>query len=256
MKDITIICLGGSSQGAFGAGALEALQPLKPRIKAIYGASSGALNAAAFYTGTLSQARTMYANYHAFAHPWRFLWSNALDVDAAMEHLQRFIREQDLRGSPCFVLVGERRTCAIRYEKLTMHSLRAAVSVPPYYQKSVRIDGKDYIDGAVIDIMAAHLIARTKHTIVIMNEPVMRDWHQRAKDVFEACIFIWTNPRLAWHIARKLDRYREQILELKDQGAIFIAPEKFAKLRDASPNTQERRWQDGLRAGKRVRMLL
>jgi predicted patatin/cPLA2 family phospholipase len=238
-RDIAIICLGGFAQGTFGAGVLSAMQDkrFRSRICAVYGASSGALNAAAFVSGTIDKAQRVYGEevlYGKTVRPWRFLWSDVLDLETLFDnavmpslHLGR-IRSSRI---DCKVLLLRTDRNAAQYSSIRLNTrkrLKAAVAVPPYYSKAIRIGRHEYIDGAVVDVIGLEQVlheCRGKRIVLICNEPLDRGIWQRFKDVSEAGIFLFTYPHISYKVLRKLALYRKHVNSLRSRGnAHFVSP--------------------------------
>jgi predicted patatin/cPLA2 family phospholipase len=161
---VKLVLEGGGTRAAYGAGFVDALARAKVPVRAVIGCSSGAVNAAFFASGqttTLCQlwAEIMPGKYFI---SWRRQFTPwgppGLAVDDMLDRVivggQLLDCPAATRGSPAlFVAVTELESGCGRLiqpsARLLIPWLRAALAIPVGYNRVVRVEGRDYVDGGV-----------------------------------------------------------------------------------------------------------
>jgi NTE family protein len=151
-----LVLSGGGMFGAYQAGAWKALaRTFRPDI--VVGVSVGALNAWAIAGGCspaelcASWTRRESADVMHLRFPW-LPWNGVFDVAP----LQRKVEEYFARFQPrvpfvtCLVELPRFRQIYVTGDRITPAHLRASCSIPFGYPP-VRIDGKFYVDGGLVE---------------------------------------------------------------------------------------------------------
>jgi len=224
MKDKKIILYftGGTMTGIFGAGVATTLQQadIYKHIKAIYGTSAGAFNAAYFLTKNMIQGSSIYYEnlIENFIFPWRVPYAiyqryinkyfkkinkkkilNVVDIDYLMNVVKNkkklnFIKLQQQK-IPFYVKalnINNKKSEWIDVQQGSyLNILQASVSLAPYYFEQQQINNKLYVDAYIIERLGLkYLLTKysTDKIIVIdninpYNKPIVKS---RIKDFIEA----------------------------------------------------------------------
>lgn len=166
--NIGLVLSGGMAKGAFQIGALKALSSFIPleEIKHISCASVGVLNGYAYMTGNLDKAEYEWRNIcndSSRLYISRLLKNNILDSKAETICTQR----NELKAS-FYSALFDINTKNIVYKDLTKveknqlpQYLKACIALP-MYNKSVKIDGAAFFDGAIIDNIPVYPLMQKK----------------------------------------------------------------------------------------------
>lgn len=160
-----LILEGGGSRAAYSAGVLHALARAKVRAEAVVGSSSGSMNAAFFAAGQTDMLCHLwrdvvpfegYISYRRLLTPWG---PPGLDIDRMIEEIvhKRVLNvPRAVAGDPDLYvvsteIVGDRGVArVVRPDEQNLGEwLRASHAIPVGYNRVVRIDGRDYVDGGV-----------------------------------------------------------------------------------------------------------
>lgn len=173
-RDIILVMEGGTIQGVFSSGVMNAFQKhnLRPRIHSIYAVSSGAHNAAYFLAGRSEIGRDIYYDYLLKRHDFLkqlspmvvakkilglFLLGKSFDI-IDLEYIKKLETEivpldlERIKNTPIkfYVRVFDpktRRNLFVDAKENTIERLLQSSKVPPYaYTK----DDTGYIDGGVM----------------------------------------------------------------------------------------------------------
>lgn len=157
----SIAFCGGSAKGAYQIGVWKALKDLRltESVRAVSGASIGALNAALFALGDFEKAKEVWYSVreHTAFTASPSLSGRLFSRDGLLKILGG-LDLQALRDSPvrvfCNILeVGAEKAVGVELNALPPQKQRdvllASSALPVVYQ-NVRIDGKRYIDGGFI----------------------------------------------------------------------------------------------------------
>lgn len=155
--NIGLVLSGGMAKGALQLGALYALSEFIPleEIKYVSCASVGALNGYAYMTNKLERAKQMWSelcNNVKKMSLTKFLKSDILQQD-----IINLYDPNDSISSEFYCSLLELSTQSIVYKDISKEDkdkiplyLRASVALP-VCNRSVRVDGSGYYDGAVVD---------------------------------------------------------------------------------------------------------
>ncbi|MBN2585224.1 patatin-like phospholipase family protein [Patescibacteria group bacterium] len=255
---------GGAMAGVFGAGIVTALEKadVYKRIKAVYAASAGVLNAAYFLTKNTKSGSTIYWEdltagrfirpynvWRSFArHQWgRHLGSadrshlaNVVDIDylwRVLEGKRKYLDMAALRHSPVpfYTQLLNTDTCETGYvrvdhlgsKRAVSETLKASVSVIPYYSHTQNIHGKNYADGYIVTpINLKYLLKKyPKDKIVVaMNVPLTRRWVYHVQSWLEGVFAqpMCKGPILACLSKRESVIRQEFALALKTKRVLLI----------------------------------
>lgn len=185
MSGVGLVLSGGFLRGAFQVGVVEALQARGLCFDVVVGVSSGAWNAACVATGQIGEMRAFWLEV-ARAPKLRLgnLWrhgtpSNFPEIVRRIP--MRALRFEDLAVSGIRLRIGasllrERRLHFFeRWERREafLASLMAANYLPGVYGRPVRIDGRYYADGGLVDNVPyeAALEAGCRRALVVVADP-------------------------------------------------------------------------------------
>jgi predicted patatin/cPLA2 family phospholipase len=162
-RKLAVVVEGGAMRGVYTAGALLALHLLKAQraFDAVYGTSSGAVNAAHFLSG---RGHLKAATYYKalvdgrFFHPLRI--HRAVDIDYFVDDvLQKSfpLEMEQVIASPVPLRIALLNCTDGRGEVVTLPStpaeawqvIRACVCMPLVYNRTVMIGGKEFADGGM-----------------------------------------------------------------------------------------------------------
>jgi len=205
-RSFSLILTGGANAGIFSAGILSAFQEMNiyPRIKAVYGGSSGAMNSAFFLTKNMESGSGIYIEdlTHDFEFPHRIpygiaqrYWSRYIKripeknikqvVD--IEYVMNILRQKDKldyiklkhQRIPFYVNlfnISKGRNEYVPIDKAEPEKiLRAAVSIAPYTTRKEDIGGDYYIDGTITEpIGLEHVLEENPEgkIVVLLNSPL------------------------------------------------------------------------------------
>jgi predicted patatin/cPLA2 family phospholipase len=171
---VRLILEGGGVRAAYSSGVVHALSEAGIRASAVVGSSSGSVNAA-FYAAGQTQAvcdiwretvpGRRFINYRRFV--WRMFipfGRPGLDVDEMMDNVvaKRLDMQAATTGSTRLyvvaTMVSDGSPILVRPNADNLLEwLRASNAIPAGYNRIVRIEGKDYVDGGVVAPVAFHL---------------------------------------------------------------------------------------------------
>ena len=186
-KTYAIALEGGGAKGAYEVGVWRALDEADVRFDAVAGTSVGALNGAMMVMGELEQALRLWENIRfsqvfdaddeqlkkLYDHKlsevdFRTLFKDAieaiheggLDIEPLRRLIAEWVDEEKIRSSPkkLFLVtysLTDKRELDIDADELEEGKLRdmllASAYVPLFQRK--KLDGKDYVDGSVHNIV-------------------------------------------------------------------------------------------------------
>lgn len=168
---VGLVLSGGFLKGAYQIGALRALSesPLSREISCVSAASIGAINAYAYMTDKLDLAERMWRSvkYGPRCSVRSIVRSGYFE--SALSEL--YSSEDVIRCSFSFPLVdlAEKRLvywAFSNHQRNAVDYLRASVALP-FCGAPVRIDGKDYCDGGLVDNIPINPLLNEKNDITI-----------------------------------------------------------------------------------------
>ncbi|MEB2346590.1 MAG: patatin-like phospholipase family protein [Deltaproteobacteria bacterium] len=185
MSGLGLVLSGGFLRGAFQVGVIEALHAQGLRFDVVVGVSSGAWNAACVATGQIGEMRRFWlavarAPKLRLGNLWRHgTPSNFPEIVRRIP--MRSLRFERLAGSGIRLRIGasslrERRLHFFErweHREAFLASLMAANYLPGVYGRPVRIDGRYYADGGLVDNVPyeAALEAGCRRALVVVADP-------------------------------------------------------------------------------------
>lgn len=243
MRDLVVYAAGGGMRGIFGVGALQALfgMGVWDRVRAAYGISAGALNAAQFALGSPIQAMEWYLQYVpergilAHATPvGLFRGEDVVDVSEAARVLEteRVLDGEALARCPIPVSFGvvEREGLGFRWIDArrpdAIRVLLASSSIFPFVREGVAVDGVSCIDGGYRE-WVCHARLRREHPdaklLLVLNGSEHESIVRRA--VVGAMLRL-RDERLAEMWLDSIDQGPAELAEaLADPGARVLMPD-------------------------------
>lgn len=262
-------------RGVFGAGVAKAFEDgdLYPRISAIYGASAGVMTGAYFLAQQTELGASIYwenlgDKFISRKGFWIGVWQrfqnkfikavprdklyDALDVEyliGLVKNEKRLdIQKVISQNIPLNVKLFDLDTHAIEYidtrRPNILELLRAGVNVFPYVHEISTIDGKKYIDAAIIDIVGLDFLRQkhpTEKIIVVMNGQIDRKLRYRAKNIIEGKFMHWMfdDPTLYNLYATAEDKLARDIEKIKsDPNSLLITQEKDVLVRSRTTDAK------------------
>lgn len=268
MKKIVLYFAGGTMRGVFGAGVAKAFEDadLYPRIRAVYGASAGVLTGAYFLARQTEFGASIYwddlgsdfiSRKDFFIGAWqrfqnRFVkkvpydaYRDALNIEYLMrvvtgkKHLD--VEKVISRDIPLNVKLFNLDARDVEYVDARRSDilaiLKASVSAFPYVHEISIIDGKRYIDGAIMDIMGFEYLRKIhpdEKLVIVLNRHVDSKFRYRLKNAIEGTFMQWMFNDLALYnvYAAAEDRLGQDIEKIKaDSNSLLIIPSKDVLVR-------------------------
>ncbi len=110
-------------------------------------------------------------------------------------------------------------------DKQRLNELARASSSLPYVSKMVTIDGKDLLDGGIVDSIPVLRSIETGHTTNVVISTRNKGWRDTGRD-YKQPKFIYRNyPRLRVALSHRIEAYNRQldlVDELEEQGKILV----------------------------------
>jgi len=263
-RDIILICPGGAMSGVFGAGVLTAFQDanLYPRIRRIYAGSAGAINAAVFLAKQTKKLSSVYyddclgtklikpknvplvyaqliKNYVRKNSKKKIV--KIIDLDYLVELLKTKkkldIKELLNNKIEFRIMVTDLKSLKLKTfngkTKNILNLLKASADPVPYYNVPVKLYGKYYIDGAIIDplILPSVFGEVTKNCkiIIINNSTIERNFLFDIKGFLEAsaAYFMFKKEALYKAFMQRNKKFEDGLKLIKNHKNIYlIAPPK------------------------------
>ena len=262
-------------QGVFGAGVATAFQEqnIYPKINAVYGASAGAMVGAYFLSKQTRIGSSIFwedfskdfISYKGFAiGVWQRLQDRFIKAvpqnklrDAVNSNYMMSVVTDKKRldtaqiltqNIPLYVKLFNIDTHSIEYidarRSDILEILKAGVNVFPYTHEVTVIDGKRYIDGAIIDIVGIDLL-KQKHPkekiIIVVNGQIDRKLRYRMKNILEGKFMQWmfNDPALYNFYASAEDKLARDIKKIKaDPYILLITQEKDFAVRSRTTDAK------------------
>src|SRR6056297_413629 len=210
MKKIILYISGGAMRGIFSAGVVTYLEKINfyKNIKAIYAASAGAFAGAYFLSRQTKLGSSIYSkdltnDFISTKDFWkagleriknRFIplksdqkTDNTINIDYLINIIKnkKKLNVKDVfdKQIDFYIKLFNLKTKKIEYkkanEKNLIKLLKAAVKILPYVDKGEIINGNEYSDAAIVDMLGIEKI-KEKHPnnkiVVIFNGPIKRNW--------------------------------------------------------------------------------
>lgn len=291
MDKFVIYFAGGTMRGVFGAGVATAFQEknIYPKISAVYGASAGVMIGAYFLSKQTRLGSSIYwedlgkefISYKDFIiGVWQrfqdeFIKTvpkdklrDALNFNYLMsvvknkKHLDTTeILSQNI---PLYVKLFNLDNHAVEYINARrpdiLEILKAGVNAFPYVHEVTIIDGKRYIDAAIMDIVGFDYLKQkypNEKIIIIVNGQTDRKLRYRMKNILEGKFMQWMfdDPALYKLYASAEDKLAKDIENIKsDARFLLIVQEKDVLVRSRTTDAKLllEMYNLGIEAGKRA----
>ena len=269
LNDAAIIFEGGGMRGAYTAGVIDALIENDMEFTSCYGVSSGACHATTYLSKQFGRARKIIVNY---AHDKRyfslrslFKTGNMFGIEFIFKTLTHELEPYDFetaRNNPAKFYVGVINVKTAESEYLLIrdpdgeYMKLAATMALPIISKKVKLNGKKYLDGGIVDslpIKQAFAAGNKKVVLVLTQDATYRKKINKILPL----LWFWYLPyqKFVGKIATRHIRYNKALIDIaeaeKAGTAFVIRPKKPVNVGrlDFNPEKIEALYQDGYRDG-------
>ena len=269
LNDAAIIFEGGGMRGAYTAGVIDALIENDMEFTSCYGVSSGACHATTYLSKQFGRARKIIVNY---AHDKRyfslrslFKTGNMFGIEFIFKTLTHELEPYDFetaRNNPAKFYVGVINVKTAESEYLLIrdpdeeYMKLAATMALPIISKKVKLNGKKYLDGGIVDSLPIKqaFAAGNKKVVLVLTQDVT---YRKSINKVLPLLWLWYLPyqKFVGKIATRHIRYNKALLEIaeaeKAGTAFVIRPKKPVEVGrlDFNPEKIEALYQDGYRDG-------
>lgn len=269
LNDAAIIFEGGGMRGAYTAGVIDALIENDMEFTSCYGVSSGACHATTYLSKQFGRARKIIVNY---AHDKRyfslrslFKTGNMFGIEFIFKTLTHELEPYDFetaRNNPAKFYVGVINVKTAESEYLLIrdpdeeYMKLAATMALPIISKKVKLNGKKYLDGGIVDslpIKQAFAAGNKKVVLVLTQDATYR----KSINKILPLLWFWYLPyqKFVGKIATRHIRYNKALIDIaeaeKAGTAFVIRPKKPVEVGrlDFNPEKIEALYQDGYHDG-------
>ena len=242
-RNTGLVLEGGGMRGVFTSGVLDAFMKYKLYFHYTVAVSAGACNGLSYASRQPRRARIsnidMLAKYDYIG--LRYLVTQGCIFDPELLY-QRFPYEiipfdyeeyfRNCKNGDVFeMVVTNCQTGFAEYlteasgDKQRLNELARASSSLPYVSKMVTIDGKDLLDGGIVDSIPVLRSIETGHTTNVVISTRNKGWRDTGRD-YKQPKFIYRNyPRLRVALSHRIEAYNRQldlVDELEEQRKILV----------------------------------
>ena len=242
-RNTGLVLEGGGMRGVFTSGVLDAFMKYKLYFHYTVAVSAGACNGLSHASRQPRRARisniAMLAKYDYIG--LRYLVTQGCIFDPELLYhrfpyeIIPFDYEEYFRncknGDVFEMVVTNCQTGFAEYlteasgDKQRLNELARASSSLPYVSKMVTIDGKDLLDGGIVDSIPVLRSIETGHTTNVVISTRNKGWRDTGRD-YKQPKFIYRNyPRLRVALSHRIEAYNRQldlVDELEEQGKILV----------------------------------
>jgi len=242
-RNTGLVLEGGGMRGVFTSGVLDAFMKYKLYFHYTVAVSAGACNGLSYASRQPRRARIsnidMLAKYDYIG--LRYLVTQGCIFDPELLYhrfpyeIIPFDYEEYFRncknGDVFEMVVTNCQTGFAEYlteasgDKQRLNELARASSSLPYVSKMVTIDGKDLLDGGIVDSIPVLRSIETGHTTNVVISTRNKGWRDTGRD-YKQPKFIYRNyPRLRVALSHRIEAYNRQldlVDELEEQGKILV----------------------------------
>lgn len=242
-RNTGLVLEGGGMRGVFTSGVLDAFMKYKLYFHYTVAVSAGACNGLSYASRQPRRARIsnidMLAKYDYIG--LRYLVTQGCIFDPELLYhrfpyeIIPFDYEEYFRncknGDVFEMVVTNCQTGFAEYlteasgDKQRLNELARASSSLPYVSKMVTIDGKDLLDGGIVDSIPVLRSIETGHTANVVISTRNKGWRDTGRD-YKQPKFIYRNyPRLRVALSHRIEAYNRQldlVDELEEQGKILV----------------------------------
>ena len=270
-----LVLEGGGMRGVFTSGVLDAFMKYKLYFHYIVAVSAGACNGLSYASRQPRRARIsnidMLVKYDYIG--LRHLVTQGCIFDPELLY-RRFPYElipydyeeyfRNCKNGDIFeMVVTNCQTGFAEYlsessgDKHRLNELARSSSSLPYVSKIVTVDGKELLDGGIVDSIPVLRSIETGHETNVVISTRNQGWRDTGRD-YKQPKFIYRNyPRLRVALSRRVEVYNRQldlIDELEEQGKILvIRPENPIVVGRMEKDVEklENLYEEGFRLGER-----
>lgn len=247
-RNTGLVLEGGGMRGVFTSGVLDAFMKYKLYFHYIVAVSAGACNGLSYASRQPRRARIsnidMLAKYDYIGLRHLVTQGCIFDPDLLYHRfpyeLLPFDYEEYFRncrnGDIFEMVVTNCQTGFAEYlsessgDTHRLNALARASSSLPYVSKIVEVDGKELLDGGIVDSIPILRSIETGHETNVVISTRNKGWRDSGRD-HKQPKFIYRNyPRLRVALSRRIEAYNRQldlVDELEEQGKILvICPEE------------------------------
>ena len=274
-RNTGLVLEGGGMRGVFTSGVLDAFMKYKLYFHYIVAVSAGACNGLSYASRQPRRARIsnidMLAKYDYIG--LRHLVTQGCIFDPDLLY-HRFPYElipfdceeyfRNCRNGDIFEMVVT--NCQTGFAEYLLESsgdthrlnaLARASSSLPYVSKIVEVDGKELLDGGIVESIPILRSIETGHETNVVISTRNKGWRDSGRD-HKQPKFIYRNyPRLRVALSRRIEAYNRQldlVDELEEQGKILvIRPEEpiVVGRMEKDVDKLEHLYEEGFRLGER-----
>ena len=242
-RNTGLVLEGGGMRGVFTSGVLDAFMKYKLYFHYIVAVSAGACNGLSYASRQPRRARIsnidMLAKYDYIG--LRHLVTQGCIFDPDLLY-HRFPYElipfdyeayfHNCRNGDIFeMVVTNCQTGFAEYlsESLgdthRLNALARASSSLPYVSKIVEVDGKELLDGGIVDSIPILRSIETGHETNVVISTRNKGWRDTGRDLKQPKFIYRNYPRLRVALSRRIEAYNRQldlVDELEEQGKILV----------------------------------
>lgn len=242
-RNTGLVLEGGGMRGVFTSGVLDAFMKYKLYFHYIVAVSAGACNGLSYASRQPRRARIsnidMLAKYDYIGLRHLVTQGCIFDPDLLYHRfpyeLIPFDYEEyfhNCRNGDIFeMVVTNCQTGFAEYlsessgDTHRLNALARASSSLPYVSKIVEVDGKELLDGGIVDSIPILRSIETGHEANVVISTRNKGWRDTGRD-HKQPKFIYRNyPRLRVALSRRIEAYNRQldlVDELEEQGKILV----------------------------------
>ncbi|MBF1597021.1 patatin-like phospholipase family protein [Prevotella sp.] len=242
-RNTGLVLEGGGMRGVFTSGVLDAFMKYKLYFHYIVAVSAGACNGLSYASRQPRRARIsnidMLAKYDYIGLRHLVTQGCIFDPDLLYHRfpyeLIPFDYEEYFRncrnGDIFEMVVTNCQTGFAEYlsessgDTHRLNALARASSSLPYVSKIVEVDGKELLDGGIVDSIPILRSIETGHEANVVIGTRNKGWRDSGRD-HKQPKFIYRNyPRLRVALSRRIEAYNRQldlVDELEEQGKILV----------------------------------
>lgn len=242
-RNTGLVLEGGGMRGVFTSGVLDAFMKYKLYFHYIVAVSAGACNGLSYVSRQPRRARIsnidMLAKYDYIGLRHLVTQGCIFDPDLLYHRfpyeLIPFDYEEyfhNCRNGDIFeMVVTNCQTGFAEYlsessgDTHRLNALARASSSLPYVSKIVEVDGKELLDGGIVDSIPILRSIETGHDTNVVISTRNKGWRDTGRD-HKQPKFIYRNyPRLRVALSRRIEAYNRQldlVDELEEQGKILV----------------------------------
>jgi len=242
-RNTGLVLEGGGMRGVFTSGVLDAFMKYKLYFHYIVAVSAGACNGLSYASRQPRRARIsnidMLAKYDYIGLRHLVTQGCIFDPDLLYHRfpyeLIPFDYEEDFRncknGDIFEMVVTNCQTGFAEYlsESLgdthRLNALARASSSLPYVSKIVEVDGKELLDGGIVDSIPILRSIETGHETNVVISTRNKGWRDTGRDLKQPKFIYRNYPRLRVALSRRIEAYNRQldlVDELEEQGKILV----------------------------------